>query len=181
MYGGLKSLQSWEGALLPWWGDWTQSLHKKAILVLWMQFSFLRFKVKEEPLTYTGITTQCWKAVSPENLLPSTETEMHFLSSCGCFSCGLLRWWKEKLQFWIRHERHVVVASQIRLYSCYRVSQSLYNWLWILALVIWPKHKKLQWMHQLYIYFQTSGIFSSSLKIFVPRKVQIAKIWGSCH
>ena len=88
---------------------------------------------------------------------------------------------KKKLQFWIRHERHVFVATQIRLYSCYRVSQSLYNWLSILALVIWPKHKKLQWMHQLYIYFQTSGIYTSSLKIFVPRKVQIAKIWGSYH
>ena len=32
-----------------------------------------------------------------------------------------------------------------------------------------------------YIYFQTSGIYTSSLKIFVPRKIQIAKIWGSCH
>ena len=29
-----------------------------------------------------------------------------------------------------------------------------------------------------YIYFQTSGIYTSSLRITVPRKVQIAKIWG---
>ena len=29
-----------------------------------------------------------------------------------------------------------------------------------------------------YIYFQTSGIYTSSLRIIVPRKVLLAKIWG---
>ena len=37
------------GGELYWCGEWKQSLHKKFILVLWMQFSFLRFKLKEEP------------------------------------------------------------------------------------------------------------------------------------
>ena len=46
---------------------------------------------------------------------------------------------KKKMRFWISHERHVFVATQIRLYSCHWVSQSLYNWLSILTLVIWPK------------------------------------------
>ena len=44
------------------------------------------------PLTYTGIGAQCWKAVSSKKLSPSTATEMHFLSCCGCFSRGILRW-----------------------------------------------------------------------------------------
>ena len=46
---------------------------------------------------------------------------------------------KKKMQFWICHERHVFIATQIRLHSCYWVSQSLYSWLSILPLVIWPK------------------------------------------
>ena len=66
---------------------------------------------------------------------------------------------KKKLQFWICHERHVFVATQIRLHSCYWVSQSLYNWLSILALVIWPKRKKPQWMHQLYIFSNFRDIY----------------------
>ena len=49
---------------------------------------------------------------------------------------------KKKLQFWIRHER-----------------QSLYNLLSILALVIWPKHKKPQRMHQLYIFSNFRDIY----------------------
>ena len=75
-------------------GETRNSAHaqKKPILVLWMQFSFLRFKLKEEPLTYTGIATQCWKAVASKKLLPSIATDMHFLSHCGYFSHGLLRW-----------------------------------------------------------------------------------------
>ena len=75
-------------------GETRNSAHaqKKPILVLWMQFSFLRFKLKEEPLTYTGIATQCWKAVASKKLLPSIATDMHFLSRCGYFSHGLLRW-----------------------------------------------------------------------------------------
>ena len=152
-------------------------LPQKAILVLWMQFSFVRFKLKEEPLTYTGITAQCWKAVFSKKLSPSTATDMHFPWSCGCFSCGLLRW-EKKLRFWISHERHVFVSTQIRLHSCYWVSQSLYNWLSILALVTWPKNIRSRNGFTSYIYFQTSGIFTSSLRITVPRKVQIAKIWG---
>ena len=47
---------------------------------------------------------------------------------------------KKKMQFWICHERHVFIATQIRLHSCYWVSQSLYSWLSILPLVIWPKN-----------------------------------------
>ena len=58
---------------------------------------------------------------------------------------------KKKMQFWICHERHVFIATQIRLHSCYWVSQSLCSWLSILPLVIWQKNKKAQWMHQLYI------------------------------
>ena len=46
---------------------------------------------------------------------------------------------KKKMQFWICHERHVFIATQIRLHSCYWVSQRIYNWLSILPLVIWPK------------------------------------------
>ena len=64
---------------------------------------------------------------------------------------------KKKMQFWICHERHVFIATQIRLHSCYWVSQSLYSWLSILPLVIWPKHKKAQWMHQLYILLKYGG------------------------
>ena len=41
-------------------------------------------------LIYTGIAAQCWKAVSSKKLSPSTATEMHYLSCCGCFSRGLL-------------------------------------------------------------------------------------------
>ena len=66
---------------------------------------------------------------------------------------------KKKLRFWISHERHVFVGTQIRLHSCYWLSQSLYNWLSILALVIWPKHKKLQWTHQLYIFSNFRDIY----------------------
>ena len=58
-------------------------LAQKAILVLWMQFSFLRFKLKEEPLTYTGIATQFWKAVFSKKLLSSTVTDMHFFQVVG--------------------------------------------------------------------------------------------------
>ena len=46
---------------------------------------------------------------------------------------------KKKMQFWICLERHVFIATQIRLRSCYWVSQSLYSWLSILPLVKWPK------------------------------------------
>ena len=61
---------------------------------------------------------------------------------------------KKKMQFWICHERHVFIATQIRLHSCYWVSQSLYSWLSILPLLIWPKA---QWMHQLYILLKYGG------------------------
>ena len=64
---------------------------------------------------------------------------------------------KKRMQFWICHERHVFIATQFRLHSCYWVSQSLYSWLSILPLVIWPKHKKAQWMHQLYILLKYGG------------------------
>ena len=65
-----------------------------------------------------------------------------------------------------------------RFHSCYRVSQSLYNWLSILTLVIWPKNIRSHNGCTSYIYFQTLGIYTSSLRITVPRKVLIAKIWG---
>ena len=149
---------------------------KKAILVLWMQFSFLRFKLKEEPLIHTGITAQCWKVVSSKMLSPSTATDMHFLSSCWCFSCGLWRWYKEKLRFWTSHEIHVFVATQIRLHSCYWVSESLYNWLSILAIVILPNPKKSQWMHQLYIFSNFRDIYLIT-ENNCSKEVQIAKIW----
>ena len=88
---------------------------------------------------------------------------------------------KKKMQFWICHERHVFVATHIRLYSCYWVSHSLHNWLSILAQSYMAKiHKKPRWMHQLYIYkyiyIQISGIYLSSLRITVPWKVPIAKM-----
>ena len=54
----------------------------------------------------------------------------------------------------------------------------LYNWLSILALVTWPKNIRSRNGFTSYIYFQTSRIYTSSLRITVPRKVQIAKIWG---
>ena len=72
---------------------------------------------------------------------------------------------KKKVQFWLCQERHVFIATQIRLHSCYWVSQSLYSWLSILSLVIWPKHKKAQWMHQLYILIKCGG-FATKHKLY---------------
>ena len=66
---------------------------------------------------------------------------------------------RKKLRFWTSHERHVFVATQIRLHSCYWVSESLYNSLSILAIVIWPNPKKSQWMHQLYIFSNFRDIY----------------------
>ena len=91
---------------------------------------------------------------------------------------------KKKLRFCISHERHVFVATHIRLHSCYWVPQSLY-WLSILALVIcnslYGQNIRSRNGCTRYIFFQTSGIYTSSLRITVPRKVQIARFGGSCH
>ena len=95
-------------------------------------------------------------------------------------TCISLKLWVFFMWFiaMISHERHVFVATQIRLHSCYWVSQSLYNWLSILPLVTWSKNIRSRNGFTSYIYFQTSRIYTSSLRTTVPRKVQIAKIWG---
>ena len=143
-----------------------------------MQFSFIRFKLKEEPLTYTGITAQCWKAVSSKKLSPSTATDMHFLSSCGYFSCGLLRWQKEKIavlnKSWKTCLRRYVNEIAFLLLGLTEFIQLAIN----ISTSYMAKNIRSRNGFTSYIYFQTSGIYTSSLRITVPRKVQIAKIWG---
>ena len=63
-------LQSpWQGALLPWCGHWKQSLQKRPILVLWMQFGFLMFELNRSPIYrieigYTQIVAQYQRLVA---------------------------------------------------------------------------------------------------------------------
>ena len=156
MYGGFKSLQSWEGALLPWWGDWTQSLHKKPFWCCGCSSVSLGLKWRKSHWHIQESRPNAEKLSPLKNCCLLLRPKCIFPQVVGVFHVVYCDDEKKKLQFWIRHERHVFVATQIRLYSCYRVSQSLYNWLSILALVIWPKHKKLQWMHQLYIYIYSN-------------------------
>ena len=122
---------------------------------MWMQFSFLMFK--EKPLTYTGIAAQCRKAFSVKSFRLLLLLKCIFSHVMGVFHVVYCDDKKKKRQSWICHERHVFIATQIRLHSCYWVLQSLYNWLSILPLVIWSKHKKAQWMHQLYILLKYGG------------------------
>ena len=152
-------------------------LAQKAILVLWMQFSFLRFKLKEEPLTYTGIATQFWKAVFSKKLLSSTVTDMHFfqvVGVCHVVYCDdkkkknavLNMSWKTCLR------RYTYPIAFLLLSVTEFIQQSS-----ILALITWPKHKKPQWMHQLYIFsnFRDICLITDNN---CSRKVLIAKIWG---
>ena len=81
---------------------------------------------------------------------------------------------KKKMWFW---KRHVFVATQIRLHSCYWVTvfiQLAFN----MSTSYMAKNIRRRNGRTSYISFQTSGIYTSSLRITVPRKVQVAKIWG---
>ena len=77
---------------------------------------------------------------------------------------------RKKSQFWICHERHVFVSTEIRLYSL------LLSFAEFIQLAMAKKPKKPQWMHQLYI-FSNFGDIDLVTRVSVPRKVPIAKIW----
>ena len=134
-------------------------LAQKAILVSWMQFSFLRFKLKKSRWHIQESRPNAEKVSPLKSCRLLLRLTCIFFQVVGVFHVVYCDDKKKKMRFWISHERHVFVATQFRLHSCYWVSQSLYNWLSILAIVIWPKHKKSQWMHQLYIFSNFRDIY----------------------
>ena len=153
------SLQSWYGALLPWWGDWKQSLCKKPILVLWIQSTVSGLNWRKSHW-HTGITAQCWKAVASRKLSPSTAADMHFLSSCGCFSRGLLLWWKKCSYEYVVKD----MSSSLHKLDCILATES--HRFIQLAINIGTSHMGKNIYIYIcscngctsYIYFQTSGI-----------------------
>ena len=125
---------------------------KKPILVLWMQFSFLRFKLKEEPLTYTGIATQCWKALA--------------------FYCD---WHAFSLTLWVFFTWFIVMVKNTVLNMSWKTCLRRYtNEILFLLLSLAEfiqlainisisymakKHKKRQRTHQLYIFSNFRDIY----------------------
>ena len=109
-----------------------------------------------------------------ENLFPLNSCRLLLRLKCifshvvGVFHVVYCNDKKKKMQFWICHERHVFIATQIRLHSCYWVSQSLYSWLSIL------------WMHQLYTPFAKSNgrFFQTQKSTWCPQS--ICTIFGGC-
>ena len=68
---------------------------KNPILVLWMQFIFHTFKLKEEPHIQES-RPSAEKLLPPKKLPPSTATDMHFLSSSECFPMWFISMIKRK-------------------------------------------------------------------------------------
>ena len=151
---GFSLQSSWQGVLLPWCGDWKQSLHKKPILVSWVQLSFLRFKLNEEPHIHKSCP-------SAEKLSPLKAVT--FYSDWHAFS----------LKLWVFF--HVVYCNDEKKkctseYVMKHMSSSLRKSDCILA---FESHRV-----SATGYFQISGIYTSTLIVIVPRKVPIAKIRG---
>ena len=130
---------------------------KKPILELWMQFSFLRFKLKEEPLTYTGIATQCWKAVASKKLSPSIATDMHFLTLWVFFmwfiamvkNTVLNMSWKTCLRRYTNEIVFLLLSLTEFIKLAINISISYMA----------KKHKKRQGTHQLYIFSNFRDIY----------------------
>ena len=138
VYGGLKRLQSWQGALLLWWGDGNKACTK-------MPFWYCGCSSVSLGLNWRKSHWHIQESrPNAEKLSPLKSCRLLLRLTCiffqvvGVFHVVYCDDKKKKMRFCISYERHVFVATQIRLHSCYWVSQSLY-WLSILALVIWPK------------------------------------------
>ena len=100
---------------------------------------------------------------------------MHFLSSCGCFSS----WFIAKIKRKKFSSEYVMKDRSLSLHKLdcilatesHRVNTTGNQY-------IYGQNIRSHNGCNSFIYFRTSGIYTLSLKITVPRKIPIAKIWG---
>ena len=135
----------------------------KALYILILQSLLRKFDIGANKRQISNIKT------------PTPRLTCIFSQVVGVFFAWYIAMIKEKkLQFWICHERHIFVATQIRLHflllSLTEFMQLAINF----STSYMTKNIRSHSGSTIYIYIQTSWIYTSPLRLSVPRKVLIA-------
>ena len=164
--------------LVYWGGEWKQSLHKKLTLVLWMEFSFLRFKLKEEPYIQhrdkrhanRGTVLKICRLILRLTCISSRVVGVFHMVYCEDKKkhfAVLNMSWKTSLRRYVNQIPFLLLSLTESILLAINISTSC------VAQNIRSHNGCSSFMH-----FRTSEVYTLSLRITVLRKVPIAKIWG---
>ena len=146
---------------------------KKNILVLWAQFSFLRFKLKEEPHIQ-----DCDKRHANRSTVLKT---WRLLLRLACIFSEVVGFFHV---VYCDDKKKIFCSSEYVMKDTNQIASLLLSLTELILLAInigtsnMTKTRRSHIGCTSFIYFRTSMIYTSSLRITVQRKVPIAKIWG---